>query len=205
MRRDEILDAALLEFELTGWRGLRMSEVAIRAGVSRQTVYNTFSGRSELATAMVERLTDHFLAGVEAAFLGEGTIFEHWLTGIGYALHECTRNAALRAMLAAGDDEHFLDLLTRGADPVVKTARTRISAALIRSHPELDPECALISAEAAARLVISNVLLPLRPTDETAYHIAVMVTAMLAAPPTWRRNGHPPRETAGSRSGSESR
>jgi AcrR family transcriptional regulator len=201
--RDDILDAALLELELTGWRGLRMSEVATRAGVSRQTVYNTFSNRSELAKAMVDRLTDHFLAGVEAAFMRDGTIFEHWLAGVGYALHEGTRNAALHAMLAAGDDEHFLDLLTRGADPVVQTARTRVSAAALRSHPDLDPERARIAAEATARLVISSIMLPLHPPDQTAYHIAVMVTAMLEAPGTWQRNGRTSRATAASRSGPE--
>lgn len=189
MTHDDILDAALRELELTGWRGLRMSEVANRAGVSRQTVYNAFGSRSELARAMVDRLTDHFITGVEAAFLGDGTIFDHWLVGVGYALQEGTRNAALRAMLAAGDDEHFLGLLTRGADPVVRTARDRVSAAALRSHPDLDPEKALIAAEAAARLAISSVMLPLHPPAETARHIAVMVTAMLEAPEAWRRNG----------------
>ena len=49
--RDTVLDAV---HELIGdraWEQVTMREVARRAGVSRQTLYNSFGGRDELSQA----------------------------------------------------------------------------------------------------------------------------------------------------------
>lgn len=50
-----ILKAAESCFERRGLRGTSMVEIAAAAGVSRQTVYNTFENKYELLTAFLER------------------------------------------------------------------------------------------------------------------------------------------------------
>ena len=63
--RDTVLDAAHELLADRTWADVTMGEVAERAGVSRQTVYNTFGDRDGLSQAYVIREADRFLAVVE--------------------------------------------------------------------------------------------------------------------------------------------
>src|SRR5581483_2271673 len=49
------------------WAQVTMSAVAEHVGVSRQTLYNAFGSRPELAQAYVEQEADRFLDAVDAA------------------------------------------------------------------------------------------------------------------------------------------
>jgi len=179
VKRNEILDAALDELKEVGWRALRMRDVASRVGVSRQTVYNTLGSRRQLAASLVSRLTDRFLAGTEAAFQRPGRLFDQWLDGVSYALREGSDNPALRAMLSSASDDRFLELLTRGAEPLVTAARSRLAIAVLRGHPDLNPKVVDSAAEAVARLVISHIVLPLHSSEVAARNIAMMVTSWM--------------------------
>lgn len=183
-KSDEILDAALVQLEEVGWRSFHIRDVASRVGVSRQTIYNTFGSRRQLAASMVVRLCGRFLSGAEQAFATDDELHDQWVVAVRDALRQGTDNGALRAMLSAGSDDRFLDLLTRGAEPLVAASRSRLSAAVLRSHPDLNHAAVDAVAESVARLVISNVVLPLHPIEEVAAAIARMATATLdsAAP-----------------------
>ena len=65
--RDTVLDAVHDLLADRRWAEVTMGEVAERAGVSRQTVYNTFGGRDGLSQAYVIREADRFLVVVEEA------------------------------------------------------------------------------------------------------------------------------------------
>ncbi|MFI7097971.1 TetR/AcrR family transcriptional regulator [Streptomyces sp. NPDC050161] len=65
--RDSLLDAAYTALASRPWTAVRMVDVAARAGVSRQTLYNEFGSKEGLARALVRRETDSYLAGVERA------------------------------------------------------------------------------------------------------------------------------------------
>ena len=54
-RPDEILDAALEEFESAGFDGARMEDVARRAGISKAGIYLYFEGKEALLTALIRR------------------------------------------------------------------------------------------------------------------------------------------------------
>lgn len=60
--RGAILKAARSKFALTGINDARMDEIADAAGVSRATLYNYFPSRSDIVTALVERMSDDFVA-----------------------------------------------------------------------------------------------------------------------------------------------
>jgi TetR/AcrR family transcriptional regulator of autoinduction and epiphytic fitness len=51
--RRQILDAAVIEFEAEGVDGASMEKIANRAGLTRATLYNLFSGKEEIAETIV--------------------------------------------------------------------------------------------------------------------------------------------------------
>jgi AcrR family transcriptional regulator len=51
----QILDAAVVEFERHGFHRVALEDVARRAGVSRTTIYRRFANKDELVGAVVER------------------------------------------------------------------------------------------------------------------------------------------------------
>lgn len=65
-KNEAILDAAM---EVLGERGVSVSmgEIARRAGVSKQTVYNHYGSKAELVRAMAERRVHEITAPLEAA------------------------------------------------------------------------------------------------------------------------------------------
>ncbi|MDQ3935089.1 MAG: TetR/AcrR family transcriptional regulator, partial [Actinomycetota bacterium] len=65
--RDTVLDAVGELLADREWSGVTMAEVAERSGVSRQTLYNAFGGRRDLAQAYVMREAERFIAATEQA------------------------------------------------------------------------------------------------------------------------------------------
>jgi AcrR family transcriptional regulator len=181
LKRQELLDAAVAELVQTGWRGLRMQAVAGRAGVSRQTVYNAFTGREGLAEAIVEHLTDSFLTGIELSMANGRDPFDQWRAGIDYVLRRGVEDPALRAMLGADSGDDFLELLTSESGPLLATAQARMSVTALRLHPDADPARAAFAAEIFTRLALSNIVRPMHTTGETARSLAIMVMSLLAA------------------------
>lgn len=53
--RNQILDAALIEFERHGLDGTSMEALATRAGLTRATVYNLFASKEDIAFAILHR------------------------------------------------------------------------------------------------------------------------------------------------------
>ncbi|WP_327234568.1 TetR/AcrR family transcriptional regulator [Streptomyces sp. NBC_01317] len=71
--REALLDAAQSALAESPWQAVRMVEVASAAGVSRQTLYNEFSGKDGLARALVRREADLYLRGVDGQLAGTDT------------------------------------------------------------------------------------------------------------------------------------
>ena len=175
------LDARLsdqggLEVATHGWHGLQVQTVAIRLGVSRQTIYNTFTNRRGLAQALVLQLTDHFLNGVDQALAGSDDVFEQWRAAVLYTLDTAATNPLLKSILTADGRDELLPLLTTDAEPVISAARGKLADAVITVRPDVSPEDARDAAETATRLAISHVVLPL-PRD-----VASMNAANAASP-----------------------
>jgi AcrR family transcriptional regulator len=182
LKRTELLDAAVAEMVEVGWHGLQMQGVARRVGVSRQTVYNTFGGRDGLASAVVEHLTDAFLTGFEECFEGETESFDQWAAAIEYMLRRGVEDPAVRAMLGADSGDRFLELLTSGSQPLVTSARARITAVAMRCQPGLDAGRVVEAAEIITRLTLSYIVQPMQSLDEATMNVATMITAFLDAP-----------------------
>jgi AcrR family transcriptional regulator len=178
-KRTELLEAAVDELVAHGWRGLQMQAVAKRVGVSRQTVYNTFSGRDGLATAMIEYLTDSFLDGFDEAFASGNSPPDRWDNGVRYLLRRGGHDPALRAMLGLDSGQQFLGLLTSGSAPIVRRARERIPATVLRFQPELPLASLAHVAELLARLTLSEIVQPIADLDGAVSTMSEMVAGFL--------------------------
>ena len=107
--RTRILDAAWALLEEAGGQEVRMSDIARRAGISRQTVYLHFPKRAELLIATTrhidhEKRVDERLAASRAA--GTGLVqLDAFVAAWGGYIHEihCVA-AALRRMAATDAD-----------------------------------------------------------------------------------------------------
>lgn len=170
--RDTLLDAVGALMDERGWNDVPMAEVARRAGVSRQTLYNEFGDRGGLAQAYVLREAERFLEDVERAIASRpddprgavAAAFEVFLTA---ASHHPIVHA-----IATGQGEGLLALVTTGDSPVVELGTARLIGALTEGWPHLRAEDAQAVAECVVRLGISYATLPTGPPRRTAQNLA---------------------------------
>ncbi|MFF3211881.1 TetR/AcrR family transcriptional regulator [Streptomyces sp. NPDC002886] len=70
--RESLLEAAGAALAARPWPAVRMIDVAAAAGVSRQTLYNEFAGKTGLGHALVRRDAAWYLDGVDRALSAPG-------------------------------------------------------------------------------------------------------------------------------------
>ncbi|GAB3172562.1 TetR family transcriptional regulator [Micromonospora palomenae] len=173
--RDTIVDAARAQTVASGWDGVRMGGVAAAAGVSRQTVYNEFGSKAGLAEALARREVDRFVADVRAALREHGAdVRTGAYAAIWHTLTEAAGNPLIKAILtsARGGSDALLPYLTTRAELVL----TEASGALLDwagDHlPAADPAALAFAADTVVRLVVSHIVLPRAPIDQTASSLA---------------------------------
>ncbi|MEV4764087.1 TetR family transcriptional regulator [Micromonospora chokoriensis] len=182
--RDSIVDAARALTVATGWDGVRMGAVAGAAGVSRQTVYNEFGSKAGLAEALARREVDTFVGDVRAALLAHGTdVRAGAYAAIAHTLTTAAENPLVKAILsgARGGSDELLPYLTTRAEVVL----TEASGALIDwadDHlPGADQPTLAFAADTIVRLVVSHIVLPRAPIDQTATTLADLAVHLFSA------------------------
>ena len=165
--RDTLLDAAHALLGEKPWTKISMGDVAARAGVSRQTLYNEFGGRREFAEAFVMREAERLLTGAEAEIARRthdprAAIAAAMETFLVAASH----NRLLQAMTSEDDGGLLALVTTRGG--VLAVASERLAAFLERTWPGVDPARARVATETIVRLAISHATLPTGPPARTA-------------------------------------
>ncbi|MFF5171250.1 TetR family transcriptional regulator [Micromonospora sp. NPDC000089] len=173
--RDAIVDAAREQTVTAGWDAVRMGGVATAAGVSRQTVYNEFGSKAGLAEALARREVDRFVAEVRTALRSHGPdVRAGAYAAIRHSLAAAADNPLVKAILtsARGGSDELLPYLTTRAELVL----TEASAALIgwagEQLPSADPAALSFAADSVVRLVVSHIVLPRSPVDDTADQLA---------------------------------
>ncbi|MFJ6164665.1 TetR family transcriptional regulator [Micromonospora orduensis] len=187
--RDTIVDAARTRTIAAGWDAVRMGGVATTAGVSRQTVYNEFGSKAGLAEALARREVDRFVGEVRAALLAHGSdVYAGAYAAIERTLTTAAENPLVKAILtsARGGSDELLPYLTTRAEVVL----TEASGALIDwagDHlPGADQAALAFAADTIVRLVVSHIVLPRSPIDQTATaltDLAVRLFSAAARPP----------------------
>ncbi len=160
--RQTLLDAARGLLCQRPWAQITMAEIASRAGVSRQTLYNELGGRDQFAQAFVLREAERFIETVEAAIERH---LDDPAAALQAALHAFLSSASedpLIAMLLEDDGTGgMLPLLTTRSGPVLDWARQRIADAIGSGWADVAERDATLLAETIVRLAISYVTVPI--------------------------------------------
>lgn len=174
--RDTVLDAVGELLADRTWSEVNMTEVAGRAGVSRQTLYNAFGSRQALAQAYVSREADRFLVTVAAAVRERGGD----PSGAIAAAMEIFLSAAeshplVRAISASDTGDELLALVTTRGGPVLDSVMGGLAEVIGEQWPSIPVAKARAVAETMVRLGISHAALP----SDTPRHTAAKVAELL--------------------------
>lgn len=171
--RDTVLDAVHELLEDRPWAEVTMGEVAERAGVSRQTLYNTFGGRHELSQAYVIRAADGFLAVVaETVRANEHDPRAALSAALGIFLSAAATHPLVRAIASPQDSDELLALVTVRGGPVLEGVTSGLARVIAQSWPALAVPDTHFLADCLVRLAISHAALPSASPQETAVNIA---------------------------------
>jgi AcrR family transcriptional regulator len=130
-RRDDVLDAALVEFAERGFEGASTEDIARRAGISQPYLFRLFGTKKELFKASAARCLRETLEMFQRA--AEGKRGEEALEAIGkaYMARLETDRAQLRAQMhayVASDDPEIREVVRAGYGDLVGYVR-RVSDA----------------------------------------------------------------------------
>jgi AcrR family transcriptional regulator len=174
--RNTLLDAACHELESRHWADITMADIALAAGVSRQTLYKEFGSREEFAQVLVMREAERFLDAVEQA-VGQhladpakalAAAFDLFLTS-------AAENPLLRAVVLEEGAEELLALLTTQGKPLVERAADRLTAVVIAGWPLIRRRDAELLADVLVRLAISYAALPKGDAATTAAAVSSLL------------------------------
>ena len=121
-RRDDVLDAALVEFAERGYEGTSTEDIARRAGISQPYLFRLFGTKKELFKASVSRCFRETLEAFQRA--AEGTRGEEALHAMGSAYmemleHDHTRLRAQMQAYAACNDPEICEVVRNGYGDLV--------------------------------------------------------------------------------------
>jgi AcrR family transcriptional regulator len=178
--RDEVLDAASAVVFAGGWASLRMQTVADQVGISRRTLYYEFGNKTGLAEALILRITERFLDGVEAALTSADDLATGWEAAVLSALRAAEVDPVLSTVLTGAAREDFLPLLTSEGTQVIDYATTRMADTALTRWPDRSQRDTKLAAEATVRLALSHIVRPSGDTAQAARDIAELATGYLS-------------------------
>ncbi|MFE1380675.1 TetR/AcrR family transcriptional regulator [Streptomyces sp. NPDC058740] len=178
--RETLLDTALAALGAQPWSAVRMVDVAARARVSRQTLYNEFGSKEGLARALVRREADLYLRGVEAVLGEPGPPARRLVSMAEWTVAAAAARPVLRALLtgawgdrlpvprparagaraAAVPEQRRADAGVPSPGELLGQARDRAVALLAPAAEAGDPAGTVRSCELALRLALSLVVAP---------------------------------------------
>jgi len=171
--RERVLDAVGELLRGRAWAQVTMGEVAERGGVSRQTLYNAFGSRQELAEAYVAREADRFLTAVDAAVRRHvAEPREALAAALEIFLSAAGQHPLVRALTAAEGSEELLPLVTTRGGPLIERVTEHLTELFLEIWPELRGADAAPVAGALVRLAISYAALPSAGPADTAAAVA---------------------------------
>lgn len=171
--RNTLLDAACHELEGRQWADITMADIAVAAGVSRQTLYKEFGSREEFAQVLVLREAESFLDAVERAVKDNLADPQKALAGaFELFLTAAEQNPVVKAIVVEEGAEELLALLTTHGKPLVERAADRLTEVMMDSWPLMRRADAVLLSDCLVRLAISYAALPSGPATKTAASIS---------------------------------
>src|SRR6185437_6539814 len=173
--RNTLLDAACHELASRHWADITMADIAVAAGVSRQTLYKEFGSREEFAQVLVLREAESFLDAVEASVNQHLTDPSKALAAaMDLFLTEAAENPLLRAIVMEEGAEELLALLTTHGKPLVERAADRLTEVMVTGWPLMRRRDAELLSDVLVRIAISYAALPSGSARDTAASLSTI-------------------------------
>lgn len=176
-----VVAAAELTLDV-GWARVTMGRLADRVGVSRQTVYNEVGSKPQLAERMVLAELAKFLTVVDDAFDRHPDDLVAAIRDAAAGVLELARtNALLQAVVCAsyGAETELLPLLTSQNDALVDSAKAVVRVRVAAYDVRIADRHLEAAIDMIVRVVLSHVIHPVGPADETAADIAWIASRAL--------------------------
>jgi AcrR family transcriptional regulator len=177
--RDEVLDAAYAVTVEDGWEQVRMTTLAARVGVSRQTLYKEFGSKDEVGEALVLREAQRFHTGVVEHADRHEDLADSVHAATSFTLRHGAANPLLRSILAGSQsgEQSLLPYVTTESGRMLDATGALVRDHLRSRHPGLDGEHLDTLADTIVRLSVSHLLRPTAAVETTADRITRLVTA----------------------------
>lgn len=184
--RTSVLDGMRELLTERDWAKITLGDVAARAGVSRQTLYNEFGSRAGLAQAYALRLADDLVDHVHTAINGNvGDARAAFREGLSGFFLDAATDPLVQSLLAGEVKLDLLRLITLDASPLIEHATDRLAAAFQGSWVDATRAESEILAHALTRIALSYIPTPpgagRNAPAELSELLAPYVEAILAA------------------------
>lgn len=169
--RDSVLDAVGAELAADTWHEVTMAEIATRAGVSRQTLYNAFGNREQLAQAYLMREAGRFIAAIEDAVAANVEDPRRALVSAAELFLTLVSTHPMVRAIATDEGDELVALATTRGGALLAGMTERLSELVLANWPQVDPEGSRLLAATLVRLAISHAILPTGEPERTAADI----------------------------------
>ncbi|GAB5413842.1 MAG: TetR/AcrR family transcriptional regulator [Congregibacter sp.] len=155
-RRGELLRAALDELFERGFAGARMEDIAVRANVTKGTLYIYFPSKDALFRALIERYAKPNLAQLEAVILAAPSLAEA-LAGVATFAPHIIRETSLPKLVKVliGESQSFPDVILEYRKEVIDRIFHALAQLLEQSQKR--QEIKVTDPSLTARLVIAPI------------------------------------------------
>jgi AcrR family transcriptional regulator len=178
--RQTLLDATRSLLEERPWAQITMADIASRAGVSRQTLYNELGSRDQLAQAFVLREAERFIEAVRQAIEAH---LDDPTAALAAALQLFLDSAGMDPMVGMLLDDDgtggLLPLITTRSRPVLDWAAAQIAQAIAEGWPAAATDDALLLAQTLVRLAISYLTVPTSPPGQATQDAVRLLTPFI--------------------------
>jgi len=174
--RETVFRAARGKLEVRPWSEITMADIAVEAGVSRQTLYNEFGSRNEFGLTYALHEAGKFLDGVEEAIRAKSddpraaveVAFERFLL-------IASGDPVIATLLSDDGTGGMLQFVTTRGTPMISWLAERIGVIIVETWPGYSADDANLISENLVRLAISHVTAPTGSRDETAARVGRLI------------------------------
>lgn len=186
MLHASILEAAWARACETAWGQVRLADVAADVGVSRQTIYNEFGSKDQLAAALFEREMETFLTGIRDISQAADSLPTALRAAVAWMLEQTDKHPMLTRMVKgarAGEGDTLLPELTVRADAILLPMREALTDFYCGEWPEIPRNRVQLIADLFVRFVMSLIILPTDLDREAMVEVMVRMAVEIDPDP----------------------
>ncbi|TCJ99661.1 TetR family transcriptional regulator [Nocardia alba] len=180
--RNSVLDGMRELLTERDWSKVTLGDVAARAGVSRQTLYNEFGSRAGLSQAYALRLADDLVDHVrEALDANIGDARAAIQVGMSGFFLSAAGDPLVRSLLSGEMKPDLLRLITLDAAPLLGHATARLTEVFAHSWVNATDAEADVLAHALVRIALSYIPNPPMPERDAPAEMSALLSPYVEA------------------------